>query len=73
MTCEHCKPRTIETDFDADELPVGTVVLGSDGDVARKFPGRWCTLVTESDGTAWLSGHMEDPDYPATVLHEPTP
>jgi hypothetical protein len=67
----YTRPRTITTADEADELPAGTLVLGSDGDVARKFPGGWRTLVTESDGTAWLSGHMEDPDYPATLIYSP--
>jgi hypothetical protein len=64
------KSRVVETEHDVDALPVGSVVLDANEDVARKFRGGWRTLVTEADGTAWLSGHVEDPELPASVLHE---
>lgn len=66
------KPRTITTAEELDALAVGSIVLDCTGDAARKFRGGWRTTVAEPDGTAWLSGHMEDADMPATVLHEPT-
>lgn len=64
-------PRTIETAEELDALPIGSVVLDADGDPARKFAGGWRTMVAEADGSAWLSGCMEDPDFPATVLFTP--
>lgn len=64
------KPRTITTAEELDALPVGSILLDRTGDTARKFLGGWRTTVVEPDGSAWLSGHMEDADLPATVLHE---
>lgn len=67
------KPRTITTAEEVDALPVGSVVLDTDGFPSRKFAGGWRTMVAEPDGSAWLSGHMEDPEFPVTVLHTPGP
>ena len=70
LAAGYSKPRTITTEQESDALPIGSVVLDCNGDTARRFPGGWRTTVVEPDGTAWLSGHMEDADLPATVLHE---
>ena len=66
---EYSKPSTVTTEQEVDALPVGSIVLDSDGFTARRFPGGWRTTVVEPDGSAWLSGCMEDPDLPAVVLH----
>ena len=63
--------RTIETAEEANALPIGSVVSDADGNPARKFAGGWRTMVAEPDGSAWLSGCMEDPDFPAAVLLTP--
>jgi hypothetical protein len=80
LAAGYTKPRTVTmqvalpkvtTAAALDALPTGTVVLESDGYVARRFPGGWRVLVVEPSSSPWLSDTLEDLPLPATVLHEP--
>ena len=63
---------TITTTAEMDALPVGSVVLDRDGEVARNYHDAWFVIVAEGDSDPWLSNPCEADDLvPATLLYRP--
>lgn len=71
LAAGYTRPRVVTTVEELDALPVGSVALDLDRDIARKFRGGWRMVVSEGFGDPWLSDGIEDIALPATVLYSP--